>query len=304
LYGEATDAFRTIGPNNLFPGLVLPGLVIAGTIVLVRRRERPGRDAAALAVLAAAAVVVALGPRLRAFGADLGPAPFGWLREAVPVFQMIRVTSRAGVFLALPLSLLAALALTRLRLPAAAAAGLFAAAMAEALIVPIPMPEWTKVIDTRRPPPEVYRWLGAQPGREPVVHLPMLDVYGLERRPAYHESVYMVYSTHHWRPLVNGYAGIEPASYQRLRTLAHGFPTPEFLAAIRAIGVRYLVLHRRGYGPNQWARIEEALPRFSGSELREVAAFAGDTVFELFPPAKEPSERADLKRPEGGASLR
>ena len=111
----------------------------------------------------------------------------------------------------------------------------------------------------------------------------VLDVYGLERRPAYHESVYMVWSTHHWKPLVNGYAGIEPASYQRTRALAHRFPTEEFLTAMRAAGVRYVVLHRGGYGPNQWARIEEALPPFAGGALREVASFAGDTVFELAP---------------------
>src|SRR6266545_1364205 len=283
VYGEATDAFRTIGPNNLFPGLVLPGLVVAGAVVLARRRERPSRDAVALAVLALAAVVVALGPRFRAFGADLGPAPFGLLREAVPLFQMIRVPSRAGAFLALALAILAALALTRLGLRPLAVAGVFVLALAETLIVPIPLPEWTRIVDSRRDPPEVYRWLAAQPGRDPVVELPMLDVYGLERRPAYHESVYMVSSTHHWKPLVNGYAGIEPASYQRIRALAHRFPTEEFLAAIRAAGVRYVVLHRGGYGPNQWARIEEALPRFAGGALREVAFFAGDTVFELAP---------------------
>src|SRR6266545_2916649 len=283
VYGEATDAFRTIGPNNLFPGLVLPGLVVAGAVVLARRRERPSRDAVALAVLALAAVVVALGPRFRAFGADLGPAPFGLLREAVPLFQMIRVPSRAGAFLALALAILAALALTRLGLRPLAVAGVFVLALAETLIVPIPLPEWTRIVDSRRDPPEVYRWLAAQPGRDPVVELPMLDVYGLERRPAYHESVYMVSSTHHWKPLVNGYAGIEPASYQRIRALAHRFPTEEFLAAIRAAGVRYVVLHRGGYGPNQWARIEEALPRFAGGALREAAFFAGDTVFELAP---------------------
>jgi len=283
LYGEMTDPFRTIGPNNLFPGLVLPGLVVAGAVLLARRRERPGRDAVALGVVALLAVVVALGPRLRAFGADLGPAPFGLLREAVPVFQMIRVTSRAGVFLALPLAVLAGLALTRLRPRPAAVAGLFALAMAETVIAPIPMPEWSKVIDSRREPPEVYRWLAARPGRDPVVHLPMLDVRGLERRPAYHESVYMVYSTHHWKPLVNGYAGIEPARYRHLRALLHRFPTGEGLAALRAIGARYVVVHRGGYGPNQWARLEAALPRFVGGELREVATFSGDTVFELAP---------------------
>ncbi len=283
VYGEVTDAFRTIGPNNLFPGLVLPGLAVAGAVVLAKRREPPSREAVALAVLALAAVMIALGPRIRAFGDDLGPGPFGLLRAAVPVFQMIRVTSRAGAFLALPLAILAAQALTRLSLRPLAVAGLFLLAMAETLIVPIPMPDWARIVDSRRLPPEVYRWLAAQPGRDPVVELPMLDVYGLERRPAFHESVYMVYSTHHWRPLVNGYAGIEPASYQRLRALAHGFPSEEFLAAIRATGVRHLVLHRGGYGPNQWGRIEGALPRFAGKALREVASFPGDIVLWIVP---------------------
>lgn len=289
LYGEATDPFRTIGPNNLFPGLVLPGLALTGAVRLWRRKERPSREALALAAMAVMAILVALGPRIRLFGADLGPGPFALLREAVPVFKMIRVTSRAGVFLALPLAMLAAKALVDWRPKRAALVGLFVLALAEGVVAPIPMPEWTKVIDSRREPPEVYRWLRTQPPGTPVVHLPMLDVYGLERRPAHHESVYMVYSTHHWQPLVNGYAGIEPAQYQRYRELARSFPADEFLTALRRIGVRYVVLHRGGYGPNQWARLEETLPGAVDRSLREVAFFAGDTVFELLPPAIAPA---------------
>ena len=150
-------------------------------------------------------------------------------------------------------------------------------------MAPIPMPEWTKVIDSRRDPPEVYRWLAAQPAGTPVVHLPMLDVYGLERRPAFHESVYMVYSTHHWLPLVNGYAGIEPTEYRRYRELSRFFPAAEFLDAMRGIGVRYVVVHRGGYGPNQWERLEAGLEAVRERSLRETASFSGDTVFELLP---------------------
>jgi hypothetical protein len=281
VYGDATDPFRTIGPNNLFPGLVLPGLAALGAIRLWRRRERASREAVALAVIVLMAVVVALGPRLRLFGADLGPGPFALVREVVPVFKMIRVTSRAGVFLALPLAMLAAKALADWRPRRAVLGGLFVAALAEGVVAPIPMPEWTKVIDSRREPPGVYRWLRSQPAGTPVVHLPMLDVYGLERRPAFHESVYMVYSTHHWLPLVNGYAGIEPAEYRRYRELGRSFPSEDFLSAMRGIGVRYVVLHRGGYGPNQWARLEEALPAALERSLREVASFSGDTVFEI-----------------------
>jgi hypothetical protein len=280
VWGEATAPFRIIGPNNLFPGLVVLVLALGGAIVLGKRRQRPSRDALALVILGLAAVVVALGPEVRAFGRVLLPSPFGLLRELVPVFQMIRVTSRAGVYLALALALLAAKGLGTLGLRPLSAAMVTVAALAETLIAPIPTPEWTKIIDTRREPPPVYRWLADQPGRPPVVHLPMLDVYGMERRPRYHESVYMVYSTLHWKPLVNGYAGIEPARYVRLRELARGFPSREFLDALREIGVRYVVLHRGGYGPLQWPRVESSLPAFR-EDLVPAAAFGEDTVFAL-----------------------
>jgi hypothetical protein len=285
LYGDATDPFRTIGPNNLFPGLLLPVLVVTASIGLWRRHEKPSAEAVSLAVMALLAVVVALGPRLRVFGHDLGPAPFAVLREAVPVFRMIRVTSRAGVFLALPLAALAGLALTRGRLRRPWLVVAFMLALGEGIVAPIPMPEWTQVIDSSRPTPEVDRWLAAQPPGTPIVQLPMRDVHGLEQRPAFHESVYMVRSTRHWQPMVNGYAGIEPRDYRRYRELGNRFPSDEFIDAMRTIGVRYVVVHRGGFGPNQWARLEEGLPAFVGRTLREAATFEDAVVFEIRPAA-------------------
>jgi hypothetical protein len=283
VYGEVTDPFRASGPNNLFPGLVVPGLVLAGLAVLWRKGERPSREAWALAALLVAAALVALGPRVRAFGAELGPGPWALLRDTIPLFQMIRVTSRAGVFVALPLVMLAALALEKLKPGRGVLSAVGLLALVETLIVPIPMPEWSKIVDTRREPPPVYRWLADQPGRDPVVHLPMLDVYGLERRPAFHESIYMVYSTLHWKPLVNGYAGIEPRRYVQLRELLRGFPSPESLGALRAAGPRYVVVHRKGYGPNQWERLEKAMPEALSTSLRVLAVLGTDTVYELLP---------------------
>ena len=275
-----------MGPNNLFPGLVVPGLVLAGVIAVRRSKEKPSREAVALGVLLLTTALVALGPRVRAFGHDLGPGPWALLRDTVPVFQMIRVTSRAGVFLALPLVMLAAMALRRLALRPLALAGLGLVALGETLIAPIPMPQWSKLIDTRRDPPPVYRWLAEQPGRDPIVHLPMLDVYGLERKPAFHESVYMVYSTLHWKPLVNGYAGIEPKRYVEIRNLARSFPSAEFLAALRGIGTRYVIVHRKGYGPFQWERLAAGMPQaLASGALREVAVLGNDTVYEVADPS-------------------
>ena len=103
----------------------------------------------------------------------------------------------------------------------------------------------------------------------------MLDIRGIFEHPAHHESIYLVHSTRgHWKTLVNGYAGIEPTPYVALRNAVRTFPSAPALAALRDTGVRYVILHRGGYGPNKWARIERDLPAFA-AELREVARFEG-----------------------------
>jgi hypothetical protein len=245
-------------------------------------KARPGREALALVLLGVAAIVIALGPEIRLMGRTLVPGPFGIAREAFPLFRMIRVTSRAGIFLALALSLLAALTLTRWRVAPRFVALVSALALAEAAIVPIPLPVWAQVVDTRRPPPAVYAWLAAQPGEVAVAELPIMDDDGLFRRPACDESIYMVRSMLHWKRLVNGYAGGEPEDHKTVRALARRFPSAESVAAFRGLGVRYVILHAACYGPNQWARIERDLPAF-GSSLREVARFGDDAVLEVQP---------------------
>ena len=284
VWGEATAPFRTSVSNNLFPGLVVPAVVAAGAWALARARRRPSREALALAAMVVAAAAIAVGPEVTAFGRVLGPGPFALAREA-PLFRSIRVPSRAGAFIALGLALLAARALSRFRPLTAGLAG--ALALAESAIVPVEMPGWTIVADTRKPPAPVYAWLAAQPGAPPVVELPILDIRGVTERPSAHESAYMVHSTRHWKPLLNGYAGVEPAPYVALREAARTFPSAGALSAFRERGARYVIVHRRGFGPNQWARVERDLPALlaegASPGLRPVASFAaeGDHVYEL-----------------------
>jgi hypothetical protein len=295
IYGGLTHAVRAKGAYNLFPGLIVPGLGLAGAVVLWRRRQRPSREAVALAAMAFVAALVAMGPLIRAFGHDLGPGPWALLRATVPVFEKIRVTSRAGIFVALPLAMLAAKGLTLLRPRYLGLAVLGVVGLAETLIAPIPMPGWTKVIDTREEPPRVYRWLAEQPGEDAIIHLPMFDSRAFFRRPAFHESVYMAYSTLHWRPMINGYAGIEPASYVRIRQRMMSFPSEEFLGLLREAGVRYVVVHRKGYGPNQSRHLDEQMAKARPGSLREVAAFEGDTVYELLSPPVPRSASGDAE---------
>lgn len=283
VWGEATARFRTTDANNLFPGLVVSGLVLAGAVALWRDGRRPSREAVALGVLALAAIAVAIGPEVTAFGAVLAPGPFALARE-IPLFRMIRVPSRAGAFLALALALLAGKALQRWRDRPAWIAAAGVAVILESVIAPVPMPAWAQAVDSSKPAPAVYAWLAAQPGEAAVVELPMLDIRGVVERPAFHESVYMVRSTRHWKPLLNGYAGIEPAPYTQLRELALRFPSRESLDAFRDRGARYVIVHRGGFGPNKWERIERDLPAWTDGpspRLRRVAEMDGDLVLEL-----------------------
>jgi hypothetical protein len=197
-----------------------------------------------------------------------------------PVFQTIRVPSRAGVFVALALAMLAAKAVAALGLRRALLAAIAVAAIAETGIAPIPTPAWADVVDTRRPAPPVYAWLSAQPGDPVVVELPIQDIRGVFERPAFHESIYLVHQTRHWKPLANGYAGIEPPTYVELRDKARRFPSEDCLHAFRERGVRYVIVHQDGYGPYKSERIQRELPAAAGA-LQEVASFGSDRVFEL-----------------------
>ncbi len=53
----------------------------------------------------------------------------------------------------------------------------------------------------------------------------------------------MLNSTVYWKPLVNGYSGYMPVSYNREYDAFRSFPAPEALAALRATGVKYIFVH-------------------------------------------------------------
>lgn len=283
IYGELTAPFRTAA-NELFVGLTRPIVILIAAWYAWRERRRPSTVVVSFVVMGLAGALIALGPEVRWRGHTLFPGPFAWLREIVPAFQMIRVPSRAGVFIALAVSMLSARALVRWEGRRVLLTVVFALFVVETLIIPIPMPDWAKVVDTRKPPPPVYDWLAAQPGDFAVVELPILDIRGVFENPAYHESIYMVHSTRHWKRLLNGYAGIEPPHYVELREKAKRFPSAESIAMFRAQGARYVILHWEAYGPFKSARISRDLNRFRG-DLAMVGSFGPDSVFELLPAA-------------------
>ena len=77
--------------------------------------------------------------------------------------------------------------------------------------------------------------------------------------PPHHDPRFIYMSTFHWQRLVNGYSGFFPPSYlDRLEAVAH-FPHADAVAALRAEGVRYIVVHADGYPQGEEERISTRL---------------------------------------------
>ena len=133
--------------------------------------------------------------------------------------------------------------------------------------------------------PEVYRWIAERPGRFSVLELPMPHA-GLIWRNA----PYVYWSTVHWHPLVNGYSGFVPPTYQSMRQLLNSFPDGLSRAALAARDVRYLIVHWQRFGIADQAVDPGQLERTEW--LRRVAHFAEADIFEVRPPgaaaAQEP----------------
>lgn len=274
VWGSWTENFRG-DPSNLFPGLVVLTLAALAVFRWARDKEAPSRRfVAALVVLGVAAALFALGPEIRFRGTSIAPGPYALLRDYVPVYSNIRATSRAGIFLAFALAVLAGYAVDTWRRRTLASVVMAILFLVEARIAPIPTPDWTNVIDSREPAPRVYAWLAGQPQGSVVAELPARSAADYSR-PAFHDSIYMVWSTRHWQPLVNGFAGAETPLIRRFRETAPSFPSDASLAVMTEAGTRYVVVHLRGYGPVQRERLEEEV-RVKGERLREVARFAND----------------------------
>ena len=179
------------------------------------------------------------------------------LHTAVPAFSWLRVPSRFGLIVSFGLAVLAALTVRRLlertNRPVLVAVAIAGLAMAE-LRIPLDPPPAIPVAP-------VYRMLATLP-RGPVIEMPFYyPEVGL-----YQHTKYMLASTAHWMPLVNGYSDfVPPEFYEHVMTLAP-FPSRPALKILEPDQVRYAVFHLNGYNEENrndvLKRLQELAPHF------------------------------------------
>ena len=249
----------------VFPGFVATLFGIAG--MWLGRGARRGENVALYG-----------GGMLLALWASFGPAAglYTVLYRTVPVFSLIRAPERFGVVVDLCLAVLAGIGiaafLARVRRAHLLAAVLVGVAFGESL-VPL---EWPRAL----PVEPVYRILAAQP-RGPVIEMPFYyPEVGL-----YQHAQYMLKSTAHWMPLVNGYSDYIPADFlANVRTLAP-FPSRDAFKILEPLHVRYAVFHMYGYNTENRTDVTTRLKEFE-SYLRPLYVDDMLRLYEItgFPP--------------------
>lgn len=229
------DAVRGFGPweEVLFPGMLAVVLGLAGLVVASRGRGRDRETAVLYGTLG-----------LLAFWASFGPAA-GLYRVLyhLPTFSFLRAPSRLGLVVVLCLAVFAAIALQRLLAAVSsrrAAAGVAAiagmAAVAELTIYPL---RWYRAPVV----PGAYAVLARQP-RGPLAEFPF---YG-ERVAFPLHAQYMLFSTMHWMPMVNGYSDVIPRDFREAAFVLDSFPSNDAFAVLARRRVRYIGIHWDMFG--------------------------------------------------------
>lgn len=196
-----------------------------------------------LLLLIAAACVLALGREL-VLGGMRVPLPGALAAHLVPGYENLRNPLRWAIPIGIAVPVLAGIGIAalerRLRRPLPRAALYGAVALLWATSLPWAVLPVRDAWERQRAQLDAYRALDAlAPGA--VLELPMALVSTANVDT---ESLYVLASTLHWRPLVNGISGYVPPSYLLLHQIAQDLPEPRALARVQALtDVRFIVLH-------------------------------------------------------------
>jgi hypothetical protein len=210
-----------------------------------------------------------------AFWSSFGPDAGLYLLfyEVIPVFSFLRAPSRMGILLTLSLVVFAAAAiaalLSRVTRPMLGAAAISVLAIAELFTAPLTQ------FRPAEPFSPVYAVLSTLP-RGAVAEFP----YWYERYDFPRHAYYMVNSTRHWQPLINGYSDHIPADFRKSVLALSSFPSRESFAILARAGARYVVFHLDMYDSRLRERLFERLKTYE-PYLRPIAKEESVWLFEI-----------------------
>jgi hypothetical protein len=233
--------------------------------------------------------LLSLGPYLRIHDQPSNiRMPYFWLRNLIPGMDVFRVPARFALGLMFGLAILAGAGFLNIlrigeRWRLFRYRGTKAVFTSLALLFLIQEFDFTPIhLDHVMAPPNVapeYRWLATQRPGSPTLELP-ITMQGLGPEP-YEAAGYVYVSAFHWQPLFNGYSGYAPSIAGEVQRLAHELPSPKAVDSLRALGLRYVVLHTGKMPPNA---LQDWQSRANSAGLIEAERFGSTVIYQLTRP--------------------
>ena len=235
--------------ESFFPGFVVIGLALLAVWSAASGRGRRGDAAAAPGTsesgrLLRTRVIMLLALAVAGFLLSLGTRTplYGWIYEVFPPMRGLRAAARFGNLFLLAMSVLAGLGLAALRTSRPRSTSMTALALV--LLVAVNLEALRAPFQYRRfgGIPPLYTLLESEP-RVVLAEVPFYrphEVFG--------NAEYVVNSTAHWRPLMNGYSGYTPASYAEYAKTFWYFPQAQAVEAMRRAGVTHVMVHHARFG--------------------------------------------------------
>ena len=259
----------------LFPGFLAISLAILGLhTAYVGTRKDPLRRVMMLFFFFAAfgAVVLSLGPELR-LGERVVTMPYRFFYRHVPGFNGMRVPARISVLALLGGSVFVGWGGLRLmrRRPSIAGPVLLAFFLFEYQTYSL-----SRAVPKAPEIPAVHRELAKAASPGTVLVLPIHEGEAITE-----ESLYMYYSTVHWKPLVNGFSGWWPNDYWELVGRLRHFPTSRILRyLLERAPVRYIVVHYDRIPQPQRRHLEANMYRYR-ERMPVRLRIGNDVVYEI-----------------------
>lgn len=281
------DLFPPIhGEAQLSPGILAWSLAFFG--ILQWKRWKP---TLALLAIGITGFVLSLGPEQN-FGDIAVTMPYRWLYEWTPGFDgAMRALARWGVLVLFATAALAGFGFHQLTLMRGQRRVALAAIIAMLAVgwlyleydkSPVRLMTGTLI---REPVPPVYTWLKTQPDGA-VLELPIGDD-GIGRA---RDVWYQYYSLIHRHRIVNGSLAIAPRTYAEVMERADHFPSADAIDLVRALDIRYVILHSPADADT--GNLQARVSLFKNS-LRQVNQFGNDHVFEVLP--RPPAANSDIR---------
>jgi hypothetical protein len=238
----------------LFPGFLTTILGLAGIWVGLRTLRNAAAPEVAISRTREMTVFYTIVLAI-SFWTSFGPPAglYTLLFHTIPVFSFLRAPARVGIVVTMALGVLMAIAASELlRRVAVRRSPRMALAAGGALSVVLALELAVAPLKLNEAPPvhEAYRKLAKLP-RGVVAEFP----FYYERPDFPRHARYMLSSTYHWQPLVNGYSDHIPGDFREIVRPVSSFPSRESFQILRERRTRYVLFHMNYYDVRSRERV-------------------------------------------------